>query len=237
MAVTTTQGKPRPYVTVYGEVSADGKTTHRRGAFSKPMMELEDQDIRRYRHELRAQADAIMVGSGTLRLDDPSLTVRNVEGRNPLRVIVSSDGNLPLTSKVFTDGQATLIAVGQAASAARIEALQATGSQVEVTDTENVDLPTLLERLYAQGVAILIVEGGATLLASFFRLRLVDELIIQHLPVVFGGSDTPSMVGGPPLDDPHAGYALRLEEVRAVGGHAVIIYRCRHEENEPWDDS
>jgi len=229
--------RPRPYVTVYSEVSADGKTTHRRGASSKPMMDLEDEDIRRYRHALRAEAHAIMVGSGTLRLDDPSLTVRHVRGRNPLRVIVSADGDLPLTSRVFTDGQPTLVALGRDATEDRIDALRATGAQIEVTDTRTVNLPMLLERLRDRDVATLIVEGGATLLASFFRLHLVDKLIVQHLPVIFGGSATPSMVGGPPLRDPRGGHPLRLVEVKRVGAHAVIVYECLHEEDPPWDAS
>jgi 5-amino-6-(5-phosphoribosylamino)uracil reductase len=106
----------RPTVTGYAEVSADGKTTHRRGSSSKDMMSFEDDDVRYYRHQLRATSDAIMVGSNTIRIDDPSLTARYAPGRNPLRVVPSCDGNIPLESQILNDGGATLIAVGESAS-------------------------------------------------------------------------------------------------------------------------
>lgn len=214
----------RPRVIVYAVVSADGKTAHRLGASRKTMLELEDDIIRRYRHALRSMVDAIMVGSGTIRVDDPYLTVRHVSGRNPLRVIPNSQGDLPLASNVLTDGNATLVAVGEAASEARVGALRATGASVVTMGAQSVDLPLLLQHLYMQGVASLLVEGGSKLLSSLFRLRMVDRLLVQHIPVVFGGVNTPSIVGGEPLIDVEMGYPLDLMEVQAVGQHAVIIY-------------
>ena len=151
---------PRPTVTVYAEVSADGKTTHALGASSKPMMSFEDDPIRRFRHELRARSDAIMVGSNTVRLDNPSLTVRHVPGPNPLRVVPATVGDLPLDSTILNDGHPTIIAISGRASTDRVAALQQRGANVIVAGTEVVDLALLLAKLLEQGIRSLSVEGG-----------------------------------------------------------------------------
>jgi riboflavin-specific deaminase-like protein len=214
----------RPRVIVYSEVSADGKTTHRSGASSKDMMALEDDAVRVYRHELRARCDAIMVGANTIRLDDPLLTVRHAEGQSPLRVIPASRGELPANARVLTDGERTLIVISRAAAPETVERLLATGASVITAGDERVDLARMLEALSTLGVRSVMVEGGATLLASLFRARLVDRLIVQHLPAIFGGAGVPAMVGGEPLESVDQAIPLRLVEVRHVGGHAVIVY-------------
>lgn len=216
-----------PFVTVYAEVSADGKSTHRLGASSKSMMTFEDHAVRRYRHELRAAATAIMVGSNTVKLDDPYLTVRDAPGTSPLRVIASSMADIPISSHVVTDGGSTLIAASLSAPAANIAALRSRGIHVELFGEHQVDLKALLVYLGSTGAESLIVEGGATLLSSFFRASLVDRLIVQHLPVIFGGHDTPAMVGGHSISSIEEAIPLRLVEVRAVGSHAVIAYERR----------
>lgn len=217
----------RPLVTVYAEVSADGKSTHRFGASSKPMMAFEDHAVRRYRHELRAAAAAIMVGSNTVKLDDPYLTVRHAPGKSPLRVIVSSRADIPASSHVVADGGRTLVAASRSAPAANVTTLKRYGVAVELFGEHQVDLNALLSYLGSAGMESLIVEGGATLLSSFFRGSLVDRLIVQHLSVVFGGRDTPAMVGGPSISSIEEAILLKLVEVQTVGSHAVIVYERR----------
>jgi 5-amino-6-(5-phosphoribosylamino)uracil reductase len=215
----------RPFVTVYAEVSADGKSTHRRGCSSIPMMALEDAAVRRFRHELRAASDAIMVGSNTVRLDDPSLTVRHVPGSNPLRVIPAAKGDLPLGSKILTDGHATLIAVSEAAPSHQVASLRERGAEVVYAGSSTIDLAQLLSLLHQRGISSMMIEGGATLLASVFRSRLADRILVQHLPVIFGGDDVPSMVGGAAMQSIDEALKLRLVEAKTVGGHAVMDYQ------------
>lgn len=217
----------KPFVTVYSEVSADGKTTHCAGASSKPMMEFEEEDIRKYRHRLRADIDAIMVGSTTVRTDNPHLTVQYVTGKNPLRVIVSSSGDLPINSNIFIDGERTLVAVSSGAPSENVAALEACGVDVVKMGGELVDLNALLDHLGSISITSLIVEGGATLLSSLFHSNLVDRLIVQHLPVIFGGANTPAMVGGEAISSVDHAILLRLVEVKQIGQHAVIIYERR----------
>src|SRR5690606_16181890 len=133
---------------------------------------------------------AIMVGSETVRLDDPYLTVRDAPGDDPLRVVPASLGELPLTSHLLSDGGRTLVAVSEAAPEARVSALRGRGVDIVTCGTRRVDLEALLEHLGSIGIGTVVVEGGATLLSSLFRGGLVDRLVVQHLPVVFGGDDT-----------------------------------------------
>ena len=188
------------------------------------MMSFEDDAVRRFRHEVRAASDAIMVGSNTIRLDNPSLTVRHVPGSNPLRVVSASMGDLPLDSQILTDGKSTLVAVSEAAPASRIAALRSSGAEVVYVGSVNVDLVGLFGLLHERGIGSIVVEGGATLLASLLRGRLVDRIVVQHIPVIFGGDGVPSMVGGEPIGSIDEAIRLRLREAKTVGTHAVMDY-------------
>lgn len=188
------------------------------------MMTFEDDLVRRFRHELRAKSDVIMVGSNTVRLDNPSLTVRHAAGPNPLRVIPATLGKLPLEATVLVDGHATLVAVSERAPPANVAALRQRGVDILCAGADKIDLGLLLSLLYEQQVRSVMVEGGATLLAALFRGGLVDRLIVQHLPVIFGGDDVPSMVGGTAIASLDDAVKLRLRSAGVVGNHAVIDY-------------
>lgn len=216
----------RPSVTVYAEVTADGKTVHRKGASSKPMMQFEDAEVQRFRHTWRARSDAIMVGANTVRLDNPHLTTRYAEGQSPLRVVPSATGNLPLDSHLFGKQGDVLVAVSATTRPEVRKRLADAGASVEVFGDAQVDLRALLLHLGTMGIRTLLVEGGATLLRALFDLALVDVLIVQHLPVIFGGSDVPAMVGGAALADVNEAIRLELTSVEKIGRHAVITYAC-----------
>ena len=187
----------RPYVIIVSEMSIDGKLTLYRGASSKELMTLMDEEAYRYLHEIRAKVDGIMVGCETVRTDNPSLTVRYVKGKNPTRVIPCSTANVPLDSNVLnTDEAPTIIATTERASAERIEKIVSKGAEVIVAGDELVDFDLLLPKLYDMGIKTLMVEGGASINWEFIRRRIVDEIRIIHLPVVVGGENVPTLVGG-----------------------------------------
>jgi len=153
----------RPYVIIVSEVSIDGKLTLYRGASSKELMSLMDEEAYRYLHEIRAKVDGIMVGCETVRTDNPSLTVRYVQGKNPVRIIPCSTANVPLDANVLNTEEApTVIAVTEKADPERVE----------------------------------MVEGGASINWEFVRRGIVDEIRIIHLPVIVGGENVPTLVGG-----------------------------------------
>jgi diaminohydroxyphosphoribosylaminopyrimidine deaminase/5-amino-6-(5-phosphoribosylamino)uracil reductase len=120
-------------------------------------------------HRLRAQVDAILIGAGTLRADNPHLTIRGIRHtRQPWRVILTRSGKLPATSHLFTDEHRDRTLV-----------------------YKNRPLPAVLRDLASRGVTSLLIEGGAQTLAEAFRLHLVDRVHFYIAPLLLAGPDLP----------------------------------------------
>jgi 3,4-dihydroxy 2-butanone 4-phosphate synthase/GTP cyclohydrolase II len=186
-AFTTTLADNRPFVTLSYAQSLDGSITARRGrrtAISGP-------EAMRLTHQLRARHDAILVGIGTVLVDDPQLTVRLVEGPNPQPVVVDSRLRTPLTAKLLSHPTHKLwIAATDAADADRQVALEAAGAQVIRLPADGkgrVDLVALLDFLAHHDVYNLMVEGGAAVITSFLTQHLVDRLVLTIAPRLMGG--------------------------------------------------
>ncbi len=146
----------------------------------------------RFAHQLRANHDAIMVGVGTVLQDDPRLTVRLAEGRDPVRVVVDSTLRTPPTAAVLRDGAArgTILAVTERAPAERRDAAAALGATVVVVcmaPDGKVDLAAMLAALGERDLRSVMVEGGAGLITSLLRARLVDRLAVCIALKVLGG--------------------------------------------------
>ena len=143
-------------------------------------------------HRLRAASDAIVVGAGTARADDPRLTVRSgPRGAQPLRVVVDSRLSLPLGLRLFAPALArgTVVACTRGASAARERALAARGVTVWRLPASGgrVALGALARRLAREGRHEVLLEGGATLGAAFLRAGLVRRIVLYSAPFVLGG--------------------------------------------------
>lgn len=186
----------RPYVIIVSEVTLDGKLTLYRGASSKELMSLMTEEVYKYLHSLRAQVDGIMVGCETVRTDDPNLTVRYVEGKNPVRIIPCSTANVPYNANIFSKDAPTIIVTTQRAPEERLKKIQELGAEILIAGEDLVDFQVLLPILHQRGIKKLMVEGGASINWEFIRLGFVDELRIIHLPVVVGGENVPTLVGG-----------------------------------------
>lgn len=145
----------------------------------------------RFAHKMRAAHDAVMVGSGTIRKDNPRLTVRLVPGEDPLRIVVDSTLRTPLDAAVLADGAArgTVLAVTGRAPDGRCERAVSLGATVLTLPEDpagRVDLPALMCELHGMGVASVMVEGGAALITSLLRERLVDRLAVCIAPKILG---------------------------------------------------
>ncbi|MEZ0360966.1 MAG: 2,5-diamino-6-(ribosylamino)-4(3H)-pyrimidinone 5'-phosphate reductase [Hydrogenobacter sp.] len=186
----------RPYVIVVSEVSVDGKLTLYRGASSKELMTLMDQEAYRYLHEIRAKVDGIMVGCETVRTDNPSLTVRYVQGKNPVRIIPCSTANVPLDANIFSKDAPTIIVTTKRAPADKVEKIKEAGAEVWVVGEDLVDFDALMPMLLDKGIKSLMVEGGASINWEFVKRDFVDEIRLIHLPVIVGGENVPTLVGG-----------------------------------------
>ncbi|HEX4709198.1 RibD family protein [Phenylobacterium sp.] len=180
-------------ITTLSELTIDGKLSLGPGASSKDLFDFYGDELRVWFHQQRALHSAIMVGAGTVRSDDPELTVRYFEGPNPLRVVPSSMGDIPLASKLLNDGGATLVAVSRRAPADVVAALSAKPN-VEVVrcGASRVDLAELMRVLYALGISSMIAEGGSRLLHSLFEAEMVSRIIIKHIPVISGALEAPT---------------------------------------------
>jgi 2,5-diamino-6-(ribosylamino)-4(3H)-pyrimidinone 5'-phosphate reductase len=213
-------------ITTLSELTIDGKLALHRASSSKELFDYSTDELKVWFHGQRALCDAIMVGANTVRVDDPSLTVRYAEGKSPLRVIPSSDGLLPLTSALLNDGYPTLVATASKAKSATVAALAAKPNvEVICCGDDEVDLVALMEVLARRGVRRLIVEGGSTLLSSLFGRDLVSRIIIKHIPIISGDPDAPTYLTLTPRPGVDLGISRwRMDEWFVKGGIGVSIY-------------
>jgi 2,5-diamino-6-(ribosylamino)-4(3H)-pyrimidinone 5'-phosphate reductase len=177
--------------------------------------------------ELRASADAIMVGVGTILADNPKLNVKSKELRerrlregrteNPLKVVVDSKCRIPDDAQVF-DGK-VIVAVSKLAKRESLERI-AKKAQIVVLGEEKVDLNSLLNFLYDQGVRRLMVEGGGTLISSLLREGLVDEMFIYYAPIIIGGSNSPTICDGRSFELPVRMEIVSFERL----GEGILVH-------------
>ncbi len=177
----------RPFVIVKMAQSLDGRIATRKGDSKW----ITSPASRRYAHELRAQVDAVVVGSSTVRVDNPSLTVRHVKGNNPYRVIISSRIDIPPKSKLLTDNGdfRTIIATTKqsVAKAARSRRKQnAILWALKNQPNGQIDLNDFISKAYDFGLQSILVEGGSSLATSFLKKGLVDKLVVITAPLVIG---------------------------------------------------
>jgi riboflavin-specific deaminase-like protein len=212
-------------VTTLSELTIDGKLALGPGASSKDLFDFYGDELKAWFHAERAAHDAIMVGAGTVRADDPELTVRHAPGRNPLRVVPSSDGDLPGEARLLNDGHPTLVAVSDRASAAAVAALEAK-PRVEVVrcGRGRVDLTELMGLLGARGVGSLVAEGGGRLLHSLHEARLVSRIVVKHIPVISGAAEAPTYLRAAEGVSPLPLSRWRLADWFVKSGVPVCVY-------------
>lgn len=167
---------------------------------------ITDEAARAQAHQLRADVDAILVGIGTVLRDNPTLTARLSDAplrlalRQPLRIIVDSRLRIPFKAAVLQHQQIahTVIATTTAASARKINLLQARGIDVLILprDGKRVALPLLWARLGELGITSLLVEGGGEINAAVLRAQLAQRLMCYVAPLLMGGQDAKGLFGG-----------------------------------------
>lgn len=214
-----------PFVTAKFAMSLDGKIA----TWSGHSKYISCEESRRFVHTLRHNADAIMVGINTILLDDPHLTVRiSFDGgtviKQPLRVVVDSYGKTPLGAQILKEPGKTILAVAEDMEGGKIEAFQKKGAGViKVPAVAGfLDLKTILAELGKREVTNLLVEGGGTLLGSFFDQGLVDKVAVFVAPMIIGGTTARSAVGGVGVE--RVQEARRLQEITiSKFGEDVLI--------------
>lgn len=209
-----------PFVTAKYAMSLDGKIAARSGDSKW----ISGEESRLFAHLLRAQSDAIMVGINTILADDPQLTARDSDGnaneRQPLRVVLDSHGRTPLDANILTAPGNTLVAVvddldeqtWEGAEVARMPAGKG-----------GVDLHSVLAALGERNITSVLVEGGGATIGALFDLNLVDRVVAFIAPVIIGGNEAISPVGGVGIAGMEEALRLRDAEVRRFGEDVAII--------------
>ena len=206
----------RPHVTLKAAVTLDGKIATHTG----DSRWVTGPEARREAHRLRDRADAVLVGAGTARADDPRLTARLPGGHDPVRVVLDARLSLPPGLRLFRQRSSAPTVVAHVSGTPRraargVEYLRCRGSK------GRVDLEDLLAKLAARGVTSLLVEGGAQVHRSFLDAALVDRVVLFVAPKI-AGADGLSWVAGPGAARMAGALALSQVEVRRAGSDVVI---------------
>lgn len=204
----------RPFVTLKGASTLDGKiATH-----SLDSKWITSADARQDVHELRSENMAILVGVGTVIADDPELTARVQNGRNPIRIVLDSSLRLPLEAKVVTDGLAeTWIFTSQHYDQNKRTQLENAGVQVfETTGETRTNLDDVLQILGEKSVSSLFIEGGGNVNAAFVENGFIDKVVLYFAPKLIGGKNAPTFLEGD-------GFNLMQEAVELVDGEFTKI--------------
>lgn len=225
----TASVRGRPHVTWKYATTLDGRVAAADGTSQW----ITSAPARADGHRLRAQSDAVVVGSGTVRADDPHLAARMAAvRRQPLRVVVDSNAQISPAARVLDDAAPTLVAVAADTDGSAL------GPGVDVLKLpradRGLDLHELLEALRVRDVVSVLLEGGPTLAGSFLAAGLVDKVVGYIAPALIGGAGRTVLVG-PGAETIADTLRLRIDEVTPVGPDLRITARPINAGEEPTD--
>ncbi len=202
-----------PFVLIKAAMTLDGKLATVTG----DSQWITGDEARERSLMLREEYDAILVGSGTVRADNPRLTRRlglNQSIAPWTRVVLDGDGDMPPHSQILSDGGRTIVFT---------PADREVKPGVEVVRIDGrADLATILAELHARGVQSVIVEGGALVISEFLRRSLWQKMILFIAPTLVGGAEAPSILFGDAVERLTEAYRVRFDHVEMVGRDLMI---------------
>ena len=202
----------KPFVTLKAGITLDGKiATH---SFDSKW--ITSEEARLDVHHLRNENMAILVGVNTVITDNPELTTRIPNGRNPIRVILDSTLKIPLDRKVITDKLAdTWIFTSRNYDIEKKTILTNMGISVfHTTGSEQVNPSEVVQILGEKVISSLLIEGGGTINAAFLENKLIDKAVIYIAPKFVGGKHAPTFLEGSGIDK--MGNAIELQDADIV---------------------
>jgi diaminohydroxyphosphoribosylaminopyrimidine deaminase / 5-amino-6-(5-phosphoribosylamino)uracil reductase len=218
--VQRTEG--RPLVRLKAAISLDGAIAAR----SSESRWISGEESRRRAHALRAEADVVVVGVGTILADDPLLTVRDVPGLSPLRIVLDSRLRTPVESRLVASASPSLPVLLAHADAGRPRAASFGGHPgletlaCRADASGSVDLGDLVAHLRARGVLSILVEGGAKVLSAFARAGLADRFSLFVAPKLIGSART--WIELPDAKDLADSMALRFGDAVRLGDDFLL---------------
>ncbi len=178
-----------PFVTLKVAQTLDGKIADKTGKSQW----ITCKESRKYVHQLRAEYDAVLVGANTIINDNPSLTVRDAKGRNPVRIIIDGNFNVPEKAKVFQDSLAQTILfiasnrrLKQSAKKLKLEKKNITIVEMPGTKSGHLEIESILKKLGEFNIASVLVEGGTTIFSQFVQQHQADKLLTFIAPKILG---------------------------------------------------
>jgi len=216
------EGRPldRPLIWINCAISADGRLAYaegRRARLSSP------EDLERV-HRLRAHSDAILVGIGTVLLDDPGLGVDweqigEAERPGPVRLVVDSRGRTPASARVV-DGRAPTLLLTTRSGASHAPP----GIPTVVAGERRVDLAEAFRALRDRGIERILVEGGGEIIASLLGEGLFDRWTVYMAPCVIGGRSAPPVVAGEDRVPGTPSLPLRLRSAERLADGLLLTW-------------
>ena len=217
----------QPYGVLKTAMTLDGKICTRTGASRW----VTGEAARQHGHQLRHRYSAIMVGIGTVLSDDPLLTCRIAGGRDPLRIVCDTDLRLPLDAQLVQTARETptLIATCEA-DAARRAPFEAAGCKVWTLPAQagHVDLTALFQRLGADGIDSVLIEGGGTLAWAALQAGRVQKVMSYIAPRIFGGQEAKTPVEGKGVALPDEGATLHIRTLTRLDDDILIESEVMH---------
>jgi len=172
----------RPFVVLKMAPSLDGRIATLNGISQW----ITGPEARKYAHCLRAKYDAVAVGAGTVRADNPSLTVRLVKGKNPYRIIISRHPNFPASFNLFKNNKDCKTIVATTAKAANKLKMKNLVVWKIKENKDGLSMVDLVDKAGVFGISSLLIEGGSGIATSFLRERLVDKIHVMMAPMIIG---------------------------------------------------
>lgn len=222
----------QPFVVMKAAMTLDGKIATYTGASRW----VTGEAARAHGHSLRHRYRAIMVGSGTVLADDPLLTCRIENGRDPLRIVCDSRLRTPLAAQIVQTAQeAPTLIVTCVEDAARIAPYENAGCRVWSLPERDghVDLSALMQRLGAENIDSVLIEGGGTLAWAALEAGIVQKVYSYIAPKLFGGRDAKTPVEGEGVALPEECAQLSVTNISRLGADILIESEVQHHVHRP----
>ncbi|MEW6086969.1 MAG: bifunctional diaminohydroxyphosphoribosylaminopyrimidine deaminase/5-amino-6-(5-phosphoribosylamino)uracil reductase RibD [bacterium] len=206
----------KPFVILKAGMSLDGKIATKSGD-SKWITGKESRD---YVYSLRSRTDAVLVGIKTVLIDDPYLTSHGGgTKKNPKKIVLDTHGRLPLNSNIMKNPEDLILVVANCAPEKKIKKIKKTGAEVLIVNKiKNVaGINELLKILGEKDISSVLVEGGSEVNGSFFDYRLVDKVLFFISPMIIGGREAYSLVGGEGIKALRNAVKLKDVSVKNIG--------------------